>query len=279
MWSWTEMQGLNQVILVSFMAALYDPITDTASLSAGAKANSKKWIRCVRYITDFCPMARYRRHIPQTKEYMDEYLRKFHDNLHVFSEFWVTKKDHQSAKEASGELAVDQREARQGKLEQYLQLSTTKRMNMAMEEWQHQQRIFGALTPCCGARAPGLCTIASSASGASRAPRRHRPRSLPPGRPNSSDSGRNWGDFSRNYGACGALTPAFWDRGVRAPSVRTVAFYIVSLPLDGAGGAWGSRVRLDSLLMKRDNSWYKKSAAKPISTSLRYICCHIITCI
>ena len=96
-------------------------------------------------------------------------------------------------------------------------------------QWQypvheHPQRIFGALTPCCGAWAPGLCTIASSASGASRAPRGHRPRSLPPGRPNNSNSGRNWGVFSRNYGASGALTPAFWDSGVRAPSVRTVAF-------------------------------------------------------
>ena len=67
-------------------------------------------------------------------------------------------------------------------------------------------------------------TIASSASGASREPRCHRPRSLPPGHPNRSNFGRNWGDFSRNYGAYGALTPEFWDSGVRAPSVRTVDF-------------------------------------------------------
>ena len=72
----------------------------------------------------------------------------------------------------------------------------------------HQQRIFGALTACCGARTPGLGTIASSAPGASRAPGRHRPRSLPPGRPNSSNSGRNWGVFSRIYGALGP------DRGL-----------------------------------------------------------------
>jgi len=31
----------------------------------------------------------------------------------------------------------------------------------------HYQRTFGALTPCYGAQAPGLCTIASSGSGAS----------------------------------------------------------------------------------------------------------------
>ena len=48
---------------------------------------------------------------------------------------------------------------------------------------QPPQRIFG------------LCTIASSAPGASRAPGHHRPRSLPLGRPNSSNSGWNWGRF------------------------------------------------------------------------------------
>jgi len=92
------MRGLFQVILGCFTAALYDPITDTASLSAGAKADSKKEIRCVRYITDFCLMAQYRSHTPQTIEYVDEYLWKFHDNLHIFSEFRPTKKDHQSVK-------------------------------------------------------------------------------------------------------------------------------------------------------------------------------------
>jgi len=88
------MRGLNKVIVACFTAALYDPITDTASLSAGAKADSKKAIRCVQYITDFCLMAQYRSHTAQTMEYMDEYLRKFHDNLHIFNEFRATKKDH-----------------------------------------------------------------------------------------------------------------------------------------------------------------------------------------
>jgi len=112
MWSGTEIRGLNPVILVSFTAALYDPITDTASLSARAKADSKKAIRCVRHITDFCLMAQYGSHKLQTIENMDEYLRKFHDNLSIFSDFRATKKDHQSTKQASRELAVDEREAR-----------------------------------------------------------------------------------------------------------------------------------------------------------------------
>jgi len=72
---------------------------------------------------------------------MDEYLRKFHDNLHIFSEFRATTEDHQSAKQASRELAVDQHEARQGKLEEYFQLSTTKRKNMATEERRERQQV------------------------------------------------------------------------------------------------------------------------------------------
>jgi len=82
-------------------------------------------------------------------------------------------------------------------------------MNVISEVIPHHQRIFVPLTPFAGAQSPGLCTIASSALGASRAPRRHRSGSLPHKCPNSSNSGRNWSDFSRNYGPRGALTPAF----------------------------------------------------------------------
>ncbi|KAF8414875.1 hypothetical protein BGX38DRAFT_1073939, partial [Terfezia claveryi] len=42
-------------------------------------------IRCVRYITDFYLMAHYRSHTPQMICYMNQYLRKFHDNLYVFN--------------------------------------------------------------------------------------------------------------------------------------------------------------------------------------------------
>ncbi|KAF8419152.1 hypothetical protein BGX38DRAFT_1083833, partial [Terfezia claveryi] len=46
----------------------------------------KRAIRCVRYITDFCLMAQYRSHTPQTIGYMDLYRQKFHDNLHVIQD-------------------------------------------------------------------------------------------------------------------------------------------------------------------------------------------------
>jgi len=135
------MRGLNRVILACFTAALCDSMTDTARLSAAAKADSKKAIHCIHYITDFCLMAQYRSHTPETIGYMDQYLRKFHDNLHIFSEFLATKKNHQSAKEPSRELAVKQREACQGKLEEYFQLSTTRRNTIASEERQERQQV------------------------------------------------------------------------------------------------------------------------------------------
>jgi len=135
------MRGLNRVILACFTAALCDPMTDTTSLSAAVKADSKKAIRCIQYITDFYLMAQYRSHILQTIGYVHQYLWIFHDNLHIFREFRGTKKDHQSAKEASRELAVEQREVRQGKLEEYFQFSTTIRNTIASEERQERQQV------------------------------------------------------------------------------------------------------------------------------------------
>jgi len=104
------MRGVNRVILACFTAALRDPIANTPGLSAGAHADARRAIRCVRYLTDFCLMAQYRSHTPQTIGYMDQYLRKFHDSVQVFSEFRATKKDRQDAKEASWGLAASQLE-------------------------------------------------------------------------------------------------------------------------------------------------------------------------
>ncbi|KAF8415497.1 hypothetical protein BGX38DRAFT_1147709 [Terfezia claveryi] len=71
--------------------------------------------------------------------YIDLYLRKFHDNLPVFTEFWVMKKDYENVKEASRELAADQLLARQAKLDKYFELSAIKRMKIVMEERQERQ--------------------------------------------------------------------------------------------------------------------------------------------
>jgi len=77
--------------------------------------------------------------------------------------------------------------------------------------------------PYCGAWTLGLYIIASATS-AYRETRRHHPRTLTLRCPNSSNLGGNLSIFSRIYGAYGALTLVFWDSGVQAPSVQTVAF-------------------------------------------------------
>ena len=75
------------MILVYFTAALQDPIANTLGLSAGAHVDMRRAIRCMRYLTDFCQMAQYCSHIPQTIGYIDQYLQKFHNSMQVFSEF------------------------------------------------------------------------------------------------------------------------------------------------------------------------------------------------
>ncbi|KAF8414646.1 hypothetical protein BGX38DRAFT_1281763 [Terfezia claveryi] len=96
------------------------------------------------------PQKRYRQitmwSVPEshtaTIGYMDLYLRKFHDNLPVFTEFRATKKDHENAKEASRELAADQLSAHQAKLDEYFELSATKRTKIATEERQERQQVI-----------------------------------------------------------------------------------------------------------------------------------------
>ncbi|KAF8415753.1 hypothetical protein BGX38DRAFT_1110016 [Terfezia claveryi] len=89
MWSGAEMRGINRVILACFAAALRQ-IKDIPSLSAAGQADAKIVIRCVRALTDFCLIAQYRSHTPQTIEYMNQYLQEFHQFKHIFGEFRAT---------------------------------------------------------------------------------------------------------------------------------------------------------------------------------------------
>ena len=107
MWSGTEMRGVNRVILACFTAALRQT-TVIPGLSAASHSDSKIAIRCVRTITDFCLMAQYRSHTPQTIGYMNGYLREFHQFMYIFGEFRVSKADREEAANAAQELAKDQ---------------------------------------------------------------------------------------------------------------------------------------------------------------------------
>ena len=87
-------------------------------------------------------MAQSHSHTPQIMGYMDQYLQKFHDSVQVFSEFRATKKDRQDAKEVSRELAAGQLEARQARLEEYFELSSTQRNRLAVEVHQERARVI-----------------------------------------------------------------------------------------------------------------------------------------
>ena len=122
MWSGAEMRGINRVILACFTASLQQT-TASPKLSPAARGDSKVAIRCVRAITDFCLMAQYRSHTSQTIRYINEYLRQFHQHMHIFSEVQASKADRQEATKVFQGLAEGQ--TQQGTIPQYFLLTPT----------------------------------------------------------------------------------------------------------------------------------------------------------
>jgi len=94
--------------MLTCFAAVLQQTKDTQGLSATAQGNCKIAIHCVRTITDFCLIAQYQSHTPETIAYMKKYLEEFHECMNVFQEFWATKTDREEAARASKELAEGQ---------------------------------------------------------------------------------------------------------------------------------------------------------------------------
>ncbi|KAF8426488.1 hypothetical protein BGX38DRAFT_1147120 [Terfezia claveryi] len=107
MWSGTEMRGFGRVILACFTTAIRRE-TATSRLTPAAQADVKIAIRAVHALSDFCLIAQYRSHTPETIQYMSNYLQDFHKYWHVFGEFRASKADHRKAKGASKDLAATQ---------------------------------------------------------------------------------------------------------------------------------------------------------------------------
>ena len=70
-WQGKEMRNLGRCLLGVLAAALAQP--DQVQV-----APFRRVLVCVRSLLDFSLMAQYRSHTPETLEYMNEYLRKFH---------------------------------------------------------------------------------------------------------------------------------------------------------------------------------------------------------
>jgi len=130
------MHEVGRVILAHFTAAMHRE-KDGSHLSPAAQSDLKVAIRAFRALSDFCLIAQYRSHTPETIKYMSQYLQDFHKYRHVFGEFCASKADHKRAKGASKDLAASQ--ARQSTISNYFQVTPMQKANVASANTQEQQ--------------------------------------------------------------------------------------------------------------------------------------------
>jgi hypothetical protein len=91
------------VILGVFTAALRRK-TGTQRPTAGQEKEFKRAITCVRYLTDFALLSRYRSHTDSTIGYMRQYLQRFHASKDVFLRYRASKSAKARADVVSKEL-------------------------------------------------------------------------------------------------------------------------------------------------------------------------------
>jgi hypothetical protein len=91
------------VILGVFTAALRRK-TGTQRPTAGQEKEFKRAITCVRYLTDFALLSRYRSHTDSTIKYMRQYLQRFHATKDVFLRYRASKSAKARADVVSKEL-------------------------------------------------------------------------------------------------------------------------------------------------------------------------------
>jgi len=125
-------------MLACFTAALRQT-KNTQGLSATVQGDCKIAIHYVCAITNFCLIAQYRSHTPETIVYMKKYLEEFHECMHVFQEFRAMIADQEEAARASKELAEGQ--VRQATLEQYVMLTPTQQVKQAAADKDERQQL------------------------------------------------------------------------------------------------------------------------------------------
>ena len=85
-----EMRSILMVILSVFTPALRRK-TDTQCPTSSQEWEFKRAISCVRYLTDFVLLFRYRSHTDSTIGYMWKYLQEFHRTKDVILRYRATK--------------------------------------------------------------------------------------------------------------------------------------------------------------------------------------------
>ena len=103
-----EMRAILKIILAVFTASPRRN-TDTTRPTATQQREFKNAIECVRYLTDFSLLSRYRSHRESTVQYMRDYLQRFHDTKDVFLRFRASKASKGKADIVSKELTAQNR--------------------------------------------------------------------------------------------------------------------------------------------------------------------------
>jgi len=101
-----EMRSILMVILGVFTASLRRK-TNAVRPPAGQEQDFRKAITCVRYLTDFALLSRYRSHTDSTIGYMEQYLQQFHKTKDVFLRYRAGKVAKAKADMVSKELNVE----------------------------------------------------------------------------------------------------------------------------------------------------------------------------
>jgi hypothetical protein len=93
-WTGKEMRNLVKVILPCFAASLRRP-------SAAERPVFTKALTCVRSIVDFTLMSQYTSHTDETIQYLEQFLKAFHDHKDVFKEYRRDKSTIRKVREVS----------------------------------------------------------------------------------------------------------------------------------------------------------------------------------
>jgi len=101
-----EMRSILMVILGVFTASLRRK-TNAVRPTVAQEQDFRKAITCVRYLTDFALLSRYRSHTDSTIGYMEKYLQQFHKTKDVFLRYWAGKVAKAKADIVSKELNTE----------------------------------------------------------------------------------------------------------------------------------------------------------------------------
>ena len=89
-WQGKEMRMFGRIVLPAMAIALREP-------TPSQRYPFNRALECVKHLVDFHLMAQYRSHTAETLTYLDDYLKRFHENKEVFLEFRQSKTSKRKA--------------------------------------------------------------------------------------------------------------------------------------------------------------------------------------